>query len=70
MTEKVPTTPNQVLVGAGLTFAFVIGLLTLLAFGLVKANNGPRDSGMAPDFTITGFDSHKTTLSKLRGKVS
>ncbi len=69
MTEKVPNTLNRVFVGAGLTFAFVIGLMTLLGFGLAKANSGPRDSGMAPDFTITGFDGRNTTLSKLRGKV-
>lgn len=57
------------LIGKGLAFALVIGLLTLFAFGLVKASKGPRDSGPAPDFTITGFDSRKATLGELRGKV-
>lgn len=74
MTEKTAPTPKAVrfiknMTGFGLVFVLLIGLLTLLAFGLVKANNGPRDSGMAPDFTIAGFDGHKTTLSELRGKV-
>ena len=74
MTEKTASTPKAVrsiknMVGFGLGFAFVIGLFFLLAFGLAKANNGPRDSGRAPDFTITSFDGRKTTLSELHGKV-
>jgi cytochrome c biogenesis protein CcmG/thiol:disulfide interchange protein DsbE len=57
------------LVGSGLAFIFVTGLLVLLGFGLAKANNGPRESGLAPDFSLTGFDGQKVTLSKLRGQV-
>ena len=59
--------PN--LLGSGLALAFAFGLLVLLGFGLAKANNGPRDSGMAPDFTLTSFEGQKTTLSELRGQV-
>src|SRR4030065_596044 len=55
--------------GQIIAFALVIGLLSLLAFGLVKANHGPREKGMAPDFTITGFDGRTVTLSELRGQV-
>ncbi len=55
--------------GILLTFAVVLALLGLLAWGLKKAQAGPRDSGMAPDFTLTGFDGRTVTLSKLRGQV-
>jgi len=47
----------------------VAGLLALLGWGLVQAANGPRDSGMAPDFTLTGFDGRTVTLNQLRGQV-
>ncbi len=59
--------PNRI--GIILTFAFVIGLLVLLGFGLARANKGPRESGMAPDFTLIGFDGQKVTLSELCGQV-
>ena len=55
--------------GRILAFSFVIALLTFFAFGLVKASKGQRVSGPAPDFSLTGFDGRKVTLSELRGKV-
>ena len=51
------------------TFAAILALLGLLAWGLKKVQAGPRESGPAPDFSITGFDGHGATLSKLRGHV-
>jgi cytochrome c biogenesis protein CcmG/thiol:disulfide interchange protein DsbE len=48
----------------------VVGLIALLGWGVVKAANGPRDSGMAPDFSLTGFDGRTVTLSQLRGGTS
>jgi cytochrome c biogenesis protein CcmG/thiol:disulfide interchange protein DsbE len=50
-------------------FTLVVGLLTFLAFGLVKAGKGQVISGPAPDFSLIGFDGKKVTLSELRGKV-
>lgn len=47
----------------------VVGLIALLGWGVVKAATGPRDSGMAPDFSLTGFDTRTVTLSQLRGQV-
>src|SRR5512143_2426886 len=75
MNDETPTAPknNQHsrtrLLGGGLAMAFVVGLLVLMGFGLVKARSLQRDSGLAPDFTLTGFDGRKVTLSELRGKV-
>jgi cytochrome c biogenesis protein CcmG/thiol:disulfide interchange protein DsbE len=50
----------------------VLGLIAFMALvgwrlGTVKL--GPRASGPAPDFSLTGFDGRVVTLSQLRGQV-
>lgn len=67
--DKIPQGPRRGTAGAVITFAVVLALLGLLAWGLNKAQAGPRDSGMAPGFTITSFDGKTVTLSELRGQV-
>ena len=56
-------------IGIIIAFAVILTLLGLLAWGLKKAQAGPLDKGMAPDFSITGFDGRTVTLSKLQGQV-
>ena len=74
-----PSTIEEIVQGAGrprrssavilLAFALVLALLALLAWGLKKAQAGPVESGLAPDFSLTGIDGRKVTLSELRGQV-
>ena len=77
MTQQ-PVVENEVLpeltdrskrTGLIVTFAIILALLGLLAWGLRKVQAGPISSGMAPDFTLTSFDGRTLTLSELRGQV-
>jgi cytochrome c biogenesis protein CcmG/thiol:disulfide interchange protein DsbE len=65
-----PATPGRSKrTGVIITFAVILALLGLLAWGLKKVQAGPRSNGIAPDFTLTTFDGRTVTLSKLRGQV-
>lgn len=52
-----------------LAYAFLLGLLGLLAWGLARSRLGPIKEGPAPDFTLTSFEGDNLTLSDLRGRV-
>ena len=66
---QAPPAPRRHRAGIIVTFAVVLAILGLLAWGLKQSQAGPRDSGKAPDFTLTGYDGRVVTLSKLRGQV-
>ena len=60
---------NRGRIGKISAIVFVAALLGLLGWGLARAQQGQVKSGMAPDFTLTGFDGRTLTLSELRGQV-
>ncbi len=70
-TTPVEPKPNRIWSTTGrLVVVFlVVGLIALLAWGLVQAEKTPLEEGMAPDFTLTSFDGRTYTLSELRGNV-
>ena len=55
--------------GLLLAFSLLMGLLGLAGWSLVKVRNGPVNTGMAPDFTMTSFSGEILSLSELRGQV-
>lgn len=56
-------------IGATIAFVLLFALLGITGWRLAKAQSGQVDSGIAPDFTLTGFDGKVVTLSEMRGQV-
>jgi cytochrome c biogenesis protein CcmG/thiol:disulfide interchange protein DsbE len=52
-----------------LAFGLLIALLGLMGWGLVKAQRGQVQDGLAPDFTLTTFDNRQISLKDLRGNI-
>ena len=67
--EATASTPGNKRTGLIITFAVILALLALLAWGLRKVQAGPIEKGIAPDFSITAFDGREFTLSEHRGHV-
>lgn len=67
--KKTSARPRWAGSGTIIAFSLLLALLGLLAWGLMKARTGPIQSGLAPDFSLTGFDGRDVTLSELRGQV-
>jgi len=66
--EETTRSPSRAF-SALISYILIVGLLGLLGWSLIRANSGQVDSGTAPDFTITSFESETITLSELRGQV-
>ncbi len=57
-------------VGALAAWIAIFALLALLAFGLLRNQEGPVTIGeTAPDFTLTTFEGEQISLEDLKGKV-
>ena len=52
-----------------LAFGILIALLSLMGWGLARAQRGQVQQGFAPDFSLTTFDGQNISLKDLRGKV-
>jgi cytochrome c biogenesis protein CcmG/thiol:disulfide interchange protein DsbE len=52
-----------------LAFGLLIALLGLMGWGLVKAQRGQVQDGLAPNFTLTTFDNRQISLKDLRGNI-
>jgi cytochrome c biogenesis protein CcmG/thiol:disulfide interchange protein DsbE len=56
--------------GALIAWIVVLGLLAVLALGLLRSQQGPVAEGQtAPVFTLTTFDGEQIDLAKLSGKI-
>ena len=56
--------------GAILAWGFLLALLLLLGFGLLRSQQGPISVGtVVPDFVLTTFDGQEIALQDLAGQV-
>lgn len=68
--ETGKTEKKKISIWAIIAFAGLAGLLLLVGFSLLRAQQGPVIVGQpAPDFTLTTFEGETIKLSDLRGKV-
>ncbi len=55
--------------GRMIAYGLILGLLAVLAWGLIKVRAGVVSSGVAPDFSLASFNGEEITLSDLKGQV-
>ncbi len=68
--ETVEAVPERRRFGGVVVWAGLLGLLAILAFGLVRSQQGPVGVGQqAPDFTLVTFDGQQFDTGEMRGKV-
>lgn len=61
---------QEISTGRIMAWTVVLGLLALLAFGVLRNQRGPLQIGdTVPDFTLTTFEGETIALKDLRGKV-
>lgn len=61
---------RRISIGALAAWIGIFALLALLAFGLLRNQEGPVTVGeTVPDFTLTTFEGDQISLEKLQGKV-
>ncbi len=61
---------QEISTGRILAWTGILGLLALLAFGVLRSQRGPLQIGdTVPDFTLTTFEGETIALKELRGKV-
>jgi len=67
---KEPTPERKFSVWQSLAWILVIGLLTVLALGLIRSRKGPVGVGeIVPDFILTTFDGEQIQSEDLLGQV-
>jgi cytochrome c biogenesis protein CcmG/thiol:disulfide interchange protein DsbE len=68
--SEITETEKRINWGVVLVWVLVLGLLALVGFGLVRAQEGPIGIGkIVPDFTLTTFDGEQLNIADYRGKV-
>lgn len=64
-----PKIQKRIHPGTVITAVLLIGLISVLTWGMSKSQLGRVSEGPAPDFSLTSFNGETIQLSELRGQV-
>jgi cytochrome c biogenesis protein CcmG/thiol:disulfide interchange protein DsbE len=64
-----PKIQKRIHPGTVITAVLLIGLISVLTWGMSKTQRGRVSEGPAPDFSLTSFGGETIQLSELRGQV-